>query len=105
MSDTLLHSDLLIPMLHCFCDLLVTDARSVQSYIHGRVKSGSTCHLSLYSCLDSFAKVRVPLGCPCLGSRWGAGALVVMPRPGAQSLEYVLLRNKGLFGFFNVFGV
>ena len=32
MSDTLLHSDLLIPMLHCFCGLLVTDARSVQSY-------------------------------------------------------------------------
>ncbi len=32
MSDTLLHSDLLTPMLHCFCDLLVTGARYVQSY-------------------------------------------------------------------------
>jgi hypothetical protein len=57
MSDTL-HSDLLTPMRHCFCDLLATDARSVQytdASNLGVPAIGVYNNITLYSCLDSLA--------------------------------------------------
>ena len=59
--------------------------------MHGRRRPWETCHRSLSSLSDAFAKESIPLGCPCVWSSWSRKSLSGLGTAGEECILLPLL--------------